>query len=292
MSGTSLPIEEIRGEFLEALKGASPRILLKAPTGSGKSTGIPPMMDDAGLGENGLIVVVQPRRMAARLLARHVARLRGSELGREVGYMVRFERHISSRTRIAYVTDGVLERWLTDRPCLEGVSAVVFDEFHERSLSGDLSLGRVLDLQEGPRPDLAVVVMSATLEMSGLREYMGESCRELEACGRQYPVEITYRPSRPVSDGRGRVAPPSVWDQAAEAVREAVKDAACGDILLFMPGVYEIRRTVELLEGKPWLGGWDIFPLYGALSPEQQNRAVERESGRASSSLRMWRKPP
>lgn len=123
---------------------------------------------------------------------------------------------------------------------------------------------------------MAVVVMSATLEMSGLREYMGESCRELEACGRQYPVEITYRPSRPVSDGRGRVAPPSVWDQAAEAVREAVKDAACGDILLFMPGVYEIRRTVELLEGKPWLGGWDIFPLYGALSPEQQNRAVEK----------------
>ena len=276
MPGTSLPIEEIRGEFLKALKGASPRILLKAPTGSGKSTGIPPMMDDAGLGGNGLIVVVQPRRMAARLLARHVARLRGVELGREVGYMVRFERHISSRTRIAYVTDGVLERWLTDRPGLEGVSAVVFDEFHERSLSGDLSLGRVLDLQEGPRPDLAVVVMSAPLEMSGLREYMGESCRELEACGRQYPVEITYRPARPVSDGRGRVAPPSVWDQAAEAVREAVKDAACGDILLFMPGVYEIRRTVELLEGKPWLGGRDIFPLYGALSPEQQNRAVEK----------------
>ena len=143
----SLPIEEIRGELLDALQAASPRVLLKAPTGSGKSTGVPPMMDDAGLGERGLIVVVQPRRMAARLLARHVARLRGVELGREVGYVVRFERHISSRTRIAYVTDGMLERWLTERPGLEGVSAVVFDEFHERSLSGDLSLGRVLDLQ-------------------------------------------------------------------------------------------------------------------------------------------------
>lgn len=276
MPGPSLPIEEIRGEFLEALKAGSPRILLKAPTGSGKSTGIPPMMDDAGLGGKGLIVVVQPRRMAARLLARHVARMRGVELGREVGYMVRFERHISSRTRMAYVTDGILERWLTDRPCLEGVSAVVFDEFHERSLSGDLSLGRVLDLQDGPRRDLAVVVMSATLEMSGLKEYMGESCRVLEARGRQYPVEITYRPPRLVSDGRGRVAPPPVWEQAAGAVREAVKDDGGGDILLFMPGVYEIRRTVELLESSPWLGGWDIFPLYGALSPEQQNRAVEK----------------
>lgn len=276
MPGPSLPIEEIRGEFLEALKAGSPRILLKAPTGSGKSTGIPPMMDDAGLGGKGLIVVVQPRRMAARLLARHVARMRGVELGREVGYMVRFERHISSRTRMAYVTDGILERWLTDRPCLEGVSAVVFDEFHERSLSGDLSLGRVLDLQDGPRRDLAVVVMSATLEMSGLKEYMGESCRVLEARGRQYPVEITYRPPRLVSDGRGRVAPPPVWEQAAGAVREVVKDDGGGDILLFMPGVYEIRRTVELLESSPWLGGWDIFPLYGALSPEQQNRAVEK----------------
>ena len=164
---SSLPIEEIRGELMEALRVPSPRILLKAPTGSGKSTGVPPMMDDAGLGDRGLIVVVQPRRMAARLLARHVARLRGVELGKEVGYAVRFERYISSRTRIAYVTDGMLERWLTERPSLEGVSAVVFDEFHERSLSGDLSLGRVLDLQEGPRRDLAVVVMSATLRYQG-----------------------------------------------------------------------------------------------------------------------------
>ena len=272
----SLPIEEIRGELLDALQAASPRVLLKAPTGSGKSTGVPPMMDDAGLGERGLIVVVQPRRMAARLLARHVARLRGVELGREVGYVVRFERHISSRTRIAYVTDGMLERWLTERPGLEGVSAVVFDEFHERSLSGDLSLGRVLDLQEGPRRDLAVVVMSATLEISGLREYMGDSCRVLEAHGRQYPVETVYRAPRLVSDGRGRVAPPPVWEQAADAVREAVKAGDCGDVLVFMPGVYEIRKTAELLAGRPWMAGRDVFPLYGALTPEQQNRAVEQ----------------
>ena len=276
MDSPSLPIEEIRGELLDALQAPSPRILLKAPTGSGKSTGVPPMMDDAGLGERGLIVVVQPRRMAARLLARHVARLRGGELGKEVGYVVRFERHISPRTRIAYVTDGMLERWLTERPALEGVSAVVFDEFHERSLSGDLSLGRVLDLQEGPRPDMAVAVMSATLEISGLRDYMGASCRVLEAHGRQYPVETVYRAPRLVSDGRGRVSPPPVWEQAADAVKEAVKDDGCGDVLVFMPGVYEIRKTAELLAGRPWMGGRDVFPLYGALTPEQQNRAVEQ----------------
>lgn len=272
----SLPIEEIRSDLLEALHAPSPRILLKAPTGSGKSTGVPPMMDDAGLGERGLIVVVQPRRMAARLLARYVARMRGCELGQEVGYVVRFERHISARSRIVYVTDGMLERWLTERPSLDGISAVVFDEFHERSLSGDLSLGRVLDLQDSIRPDLTVVVMSATLEIVGLREYMGDRCRVLEAQGRQFPVEVFYRAPRLVSDGRGRVSPLPVWEQVADVAKEAVKAEECGDILVFMPGVYEIRKTVELLSGKAWLKGWDVFPLYGALSPEDQNRAVEQ----------------
>lgn len=125
-----------------------------------------------------------------------------------MGYAVRFERYISSRTRIAYVTDGMLERWLTEWPSLEGVSAVVFDEFHERSLSGDLSLGRVLDLQEGPRWDLAVVVMSATLEISGLREYMGGSCRVLEAQGRQYPWKsFTGLPAWLVTDAAGWLLP-------------------------------------------------------------------------------------
>ncbi len=276
MSAPNLPVEELRGELLAALAEPSPRILLKAPTGSGKSTGVPPMMDDAGWGAKGLIVVVQPRRMAARLLARHVARLRGCELGQEVGYMVRFERHISAKTRIAYVTDGVLERWLTDRPNLDGVSAVVFDEFHERSLSGDLSLGRTLDLQESVRKDLAVLVMSATLEVGGLREYMGASCRVMEARGRQYPVDIVYRAPRLVSDGRGRVEAPPVWEQAVTAVQEAVKSPDCGDILIFMPGVYEIRKTVDLLESKSWLRDRDVFPLYGTLPPEQQNRAVEK----------------
>lgn len=105
---------------------------------------------------------------------------------------------------------------------------------------------------------------------------MGASCRVLEAHGRQYPVETVYRAPRLVSDGRGRVSPPPVWEQAADAVKEAVKDDGCGDVLVFMPGVYEIRKTAELLAGRPWMGGRDVFPLYGALTPEQQNRAVEQ----------------
>lgn len=270
-----LPIEKVRESFMEAMAEPSPRVLLRAPTGSGKSTGIPPMMLEAGLGERGMVLVVQPRRMAARLLARYVARKSGSELGREIGYMVRFERCISSATRLAFVTDGVLERRLTDNPDLSGVSAVVFDEFHERRLAGDLSLGRVLDLQEGVRPDLAVVVMSATLEVEGLQEFMGVSCRVLEASGRQFPVEVAYRPAAMVRDGRGNMVYPPVWEQAAAAVATEARKEDCGNMLVFMPGGFEIRKTVECLEGMSALKGWEIVSLHGSLSPEMQNRAVE-----------------
>lgn len=271
-----LPIVEIRDALLEILEQESVRVLLKAPTGSGKSTCVPLMLDEAGYGERGLIVVVQPRRMAARLLSTYVAKLSGNTLGREIGYVVRFERRMSAQTRIVYVTDGMLERWLTDNPQLEGVSAVIFDEFHERSLSTDISLGRVLELQETTRTDLAVVVMSATIELQGFVEYLGEKCHLLEARGRQYPVEMQYRPPRLISDGRGRMETPPIWEQAVKVVCEAAQHPEHGDVLVFMPGVYEIRKTIELLESKKELKGWDFYPLYGALSPELQNKAVEK----------------
>ncbi len=270
-----LPIEDVREVLMQAVALSSPRILLRAPTGSGKSTGVPPMMLEAGLGQRGMILVVQPRRMAARLLARYVARKNSVELGREIGYMVRFERCMSSATQLAFVTDGVLERWLTDNPDLSGVSAIVFDEFHERRLAGDLSLGRVLDLQESSRPDLAVVVMSATLEIEGLQGFMGASCRVLEAAGRQFPVEIAYRPPTMARDGRGNMAYPPVWEQAASAVAAESRRDDCGNMLVFMPGGFEIRKTVECLESMTALKGWEIVSLHGSLSPEMQNRAVE-----------------
>lgn len=270
-----LPIDGVREELCAALEAPSPLILLRAPTGSGKSTRIPCFFDDAGWGRDGLIVVVEPRRIAARQLAGYVSRRMGTILGRDVGYVVRFDRRMTESTRIVYVTDGILQRWLmADNLNLKGVSAVIFDEFHERGLSGDLCLARVTALQESARPDLAVMVMSATIEMKGLKDYLGERCRILETEGRQYPVEIDYMPSAPVSDRRGTSLSPPVWEQAAAAVRDAVKREDAGSILVFMPGVYEIRRTVELLESGAGAKGRKVYALHGALTPDQQEKAV------------------
>ncbi|MDO5450704.1 MAG: ATP-dependent helicase HrpB [Akkermansia sp.] len=270
----NLPVEQIRPQFLEALAAPGATVLISAPTGSGKSTRVPLMLDQAGYGEKGCILVVQPRRLAARLLAGYVARQYPCPLGREVGYTVRFDSRRSDSTRILFVTDGILERRLTDDPELRGVSAVVFDEVHERRLSGDLCLARVLQLQQAQRQDLAVVVMSATLELDKLQHYLPRAT-VLRAEGRLFPVEIAYRQPVPVRDRLGRVVPPPVWEQCAAGVRELLGQADCGDILVFLPGAYEIRRTVELLEHAAWMKGRDVFPLHGNLSPEAQNRAVE-----------------
>ncbi|MGB6222453.1 MAG: helicase-related protein, partial [Haloferula sp.] len=257
------------------------RVLLKAPTGSGKSTAVPGMLRDAGL--EGRILVIEPRRMAARMLAGWVARQRGGKLGGEVGYAVRFDTCYGKETKLIYLTDGLFQRWFQDDPELGGVSAVVFDEFHERRLAVDVALGRCLDLQESKRPDLRVVVMSATLETAGLAEFLAQrkdgvggtstlSC--LEAGGRTYPVEISYRASKPVRDRSGRMAELPVWDQVAAACKEALADPECGDVLCFLPGTHEIRRTMELLENAGWAREREILPLYSALPPAAQEAAV------------------
>ncbi len=268
-----LPIDAIREDVLEAVKAPGCCVLLSAPTGSGKSTRVPLMMLEAGWGERGTIIVVQPRRLAARLLAGFMARQFPCALGQEVGYAVRFDVRRSDATRILFMTDGLLERRLMDDPTLSGVSAVIFDEVHERRLSGDLCLARVLQLQRGERSDIGVVVMSATLELDKLQAYLPQA-RVLRAEGRLFPVEVTYRPPVPVRDRFGRVAPPPVWEQCAAAVKELAAKADGGDILVFLPGAYEIRRTVELLEAT--LRGRDVFALHGQLTPELQAQAVER----------------
>jgi len=266
-----LPVHALREELLNAVH-QSGRLLLRAPTGSGKSTCVPAMLLDGGV--EGLIVVVQPRRIAARMLARHVAALRKGRPGDEVGHVVRFENTMSSRTRIVYVTDGVLQRWLQDDPSLPDVGAVVFDEFHERRIASDVALARCLELQdavEGGRPDLKIVVMSATLEVAGLKEYL-EPCVVLEAEGRAYPVDIVYRgASAPAVRGRQEI---KIWDRVTEAVREVSARDDAGHILVFLPGVHEIRRTVELIERASWARGWKVCPLYSGLSPKLQDEAV------------------
>ncbi|MBM4152205.1 MAG: ATP-dependent RNA helicase [Kiritimatiellaceae bacterium] len=264
MNPKTLPIYELRDELIAALRADS-RLIIEAPTGSGKSTQVPQMLLDSGLC-SGDIVVLQPRRLAARMLARRVAQERGGETGGEVGYQVRFENCISSKTRIRYVTEGILLRQILSDPELRGVSAVIFDEFHERHLYGDITLARCLHLQK-TRPDLTIVVMSATLDAAPLREYLAP-CRELKSEGRMFPVDISYSAKKIDFDHK------PVWEAAADAFESAIRSGADGDVLIFMPGAYEISRTVEAVRSKSCAKGFVVLPLHGELPPREQDAAV------------------
>ncbi len=268
-----LPVFEIADALQAAVAEDRARVLLKAPTGSGKSTSVPGMLLDAGV--TGKILVIQPRRMAARLLASWVAQQRHATLGREVGYAVRFDSKYRDDTRLLYLTDGVFQRWLQDDPELHGVGAVIFDEFHERRLAVDIALARCLDLQDGPRPDLRVVVMSATLETAGLADFLAPATT-LEAGGRMFPVELVYRPDRaPVNDRRG--GPPRelpIWEKMVAVCRDAMALPDAGNILMFLPGSHEIRKTIERLANASFTRGWDVFPLYSTLPPAAQEAAI------------------
>ncbi len=265
MNPKELPIYELRDELTEALRSEN-RLLIEAPTGSGKSTQIPQMVLDGGATGPGEVVVLQPRRLAARLLAKRVAFERGVELGGEVGYQVRMERHVSSTTMIRYVTEGILLRQFLSDPQLKGVSAVIFDEFHERHIYGDITLARALLLQK-ERPDLKVIVMSATLDAGPLRDYLAP-CRELKSEGRMYPVEIEYSPKRIDFNHH------PVWEAAADAFEKAIEGGAEGDVLVFMPGAYEIARTVEAIRGKRCARDFAVLPLHGELRANEQDAAV------------------
>ncbi len=270
MNPKTLPIYELRDELIAALKTDS-RLIIEAPTGSGKSTQVPQMLLDSGLC-SGDIVVLQPRRIAARMLARRVAHERGGETGGEVGYQVRFESIVSNKTRIRYVTEGILLRQILGDPELRGVSAVIFDEFHERHLYGDITLARCLHLQK-TRPDLKIIVMSATLDAAPLRDYLAPCC-ELKSEGRMFPVEISYAAKRIDFDHH------PVWEAAADAFESAIRSGAEGDVLIFMPGAYEISRTVEAVRSKSCAKDFAVLPLHGELPPRDQDAAVEPGSGR------------
>src|SRR6266550_429971 len=166
-----LPIYDLEHDIVAALK-TTRRLILQAPTGSGKSTQVPQMLLKHGLLVNGQVVILQPRRLATRLLAARVACELGVELGREVGYQVRFENATSDATRIKFETEGILLRQMIQDSALRGIQAVIFDEFHERHLYGDITLARALDIQEQIRPDILIVVMSATLDAGALEKYL------------------------------------------------------------------------------------------------------------------------
>ena len=268
VSPRDLPIYELEPAIVAALR-ASGRLIVQAPTGSGKSTQIPQMLLRHGLlGARGEVTVLQPRRLATRLLAKRVAEEAGTALGEIVGYQIRLESRVSERTRIRFVTEGILLRQMSFDPALRGISAVVFDEFHERHLYGDISLARALQIQKTTRPDLKIIVMSATIDAAVLRDYLAP-CEVLTSQGRSFPVKIEHL-ARAVDFERE-----PVWDVAA---RECARVAAetPGDLLVFMPGAYEISRTVQAVQGERALRGFVAFPLHGELPPDAQDRAVAR----------------
>lgn len=255
-----LPVFEIETVLLAALRGGRARVLLKAPTGSGKSTSVPSMLIDGEITDR--ILVVEPRRMAAKLLAGWVAKQRHATLGNEVGYAIRFDTKYRVDSKIIFLTDGVFQRWLQDDPTLSGVGAVIFDEFHERRLSVDVALARCLNLQDSTRPDLKIVVMSATLETAGLADYLAPAV-SLVAGGRTHPVQVFYRADRPpVNDRRG--GPPReipIWEKMTSVCREAMTLPEPGNILMFLPGIHEIRRTIELLENSGTAKGLSLIHI-------------------------------
>ena len=268
MVSESLPIHEIAADIEASLGRSGPaRLVVAAPTGSGKSTQLPQIILDRGLAAEGKIVVLQPRRIAARMLARRIAWERGGRLGDEVGYQIRFENKTSRSTRIELVTDGILLRRFLRGPGLEDTSVIVFDEFHERGLESDLALALALRLQESMRPDLKIVVMSATLDTGAVAEYLGTG-EVLETGSRAYPVDIEYQPLRTGSQE-------GVWDAAARAFEKARPSLGDdGHALVFMPGVFEIRRTIDSIRRSKASKGFDVLPLYGDLPPGEQDAAV------------------
>jgi len=252
-----LPIDAVLSEVLGRLR-AHGAVVLVGPTGSGKTTRVPPAVLDAGIVGEGTVVVVQPRRVAARLAARRIAAERGGRVGGEVGYRVRFDTRVSGATRIEIVTEGVLVRRLLGDPFLEGVGAVVLDELHERSLDGDVALALLREIRT-LRPDLAVVVMSATLDPAPVADFLGAEV--VQATGRTFPVEIAYD-ERPVDrDSAARVP---------TAVREALRQAPDGHVLAFLPGVRDIERSADALADLDV----PVLPLHGRLRAEAQDAAL------------------
>jgi len=263
----ALPIDAILPDLIARLRDST-SVVLRAPTGAGKTTRVPPAILDAGLAGAGQVVLLQPRRLAARAAAARMAAERGVSLGDEVGYQVRFERKSSRATRILAMTDGLFVRMLQEDACLERVGAVVFDEFHERSIHTDLALAMVRRVQEEVRPELKVVVMSATLAAMPVSRYLHD-CPTLESEGRLHPVTVNYL--RHESQSPLPVA-------VAAGVRQVLEQTS-GDVLAFLPGVGEIRRTADELTHFAREQDWLLMELYGDMPLEQQ-QAVLRPAER------------
>lgn len=255
-----LPVDAVLDEVVAALR-SGPAVVVTAPPGSGKTTRVPPALLDAGVAE-GKVLLLQPRRAAARLVARRIAWERGSKVGGEVGYAVRFDKKTSAATRLEVLTEGLLNRRIQADPFLDGVGVVVLDEVHERSIHTDLALALVAEVMREARDDLKLVVMSATLDPAPLLSFLGEGTPVVRAEGRTFPVDVAFD-AKP-DDRR-------LGDRVAGAVRKALSAEDDGHVLAFLPGVREIAWSHEALGELP---GVDVLPLHGRLSAAEQDRAL------------------
>jgi ATP-dependent helicase HrpB len=251
-------VDEILPEVIAILQQTI-NLVIEAPPGTGKTTRVPPAVLGLVSGE---VIVLEPRRIAARLAARRVAWERGEEVGGTVGYQVRFEERIGPRTRLRFVTEGILTRRLLTDPTLKGIDAIVLDEFHERHLDSDLALALLKRLQR-IRPEIRIVVMSATLEAAPIARYL-DNCPVLRSEGKLFELSVRHLP----------YSPEPLHVQTRRAVELLSADQPSGSILAFLPGIAEIRRTMRECETIARQTGMLVLPLHGDLSPSEQDRAV------------------
>ena len=259
---TSLPIDAALPQLTSALAGNDAAVLVASP-GAGKTTRVPLVLLNEPWAKDKKILVLEPRRLAARAAAARMASTLREQVGDTVGLRVRFDSKVTKRTRIEILTEGVFTRLILDDPSLDGIAAVLFDEFHERSLDADLGLALARDAQLGLRPDLKLLVMSATLDGARVAALLGDALA-VESEGRVFPVETRYL---------GRDPRASIERQAADAVERALR-AESGSLLVFLPGAGEIRRTEELLKERIRDTNVDIVGLFGALDAREQDRAI------------------
>ena len=258
-----LPIQEIREAFLGAMRQPGGRCVVTAPTGSGKSTQVPKWLLECVPAAQ-KVLVLQPRRLAARMLAERVAWELGEKTGATVGYITRYERAVSDATRIFFITEGILTRMLLNPSELRDCGAIVFDEFHERTLNADLGLAMARSLQAGSLGELRLAVMSATLDAARVSEYLS-GCPVLCSDGRIHPVEISYT---------RRSEMRNLYQAVADGLRDLLDSGRPGDILVFLPGAGEIRHAAEELQRTRYGERLAVLPLYGEMSSEAQRQVM------------------
>ncbi|HTC90081.1 MAG TPA: ATP-dependent helicase HrpB [Bryobacteraceae bacterium] len=256
-----LPVDDLLPAIRESL-GRSHNLVIEAPPGAGKTTRVPPALLDL-VSEQRQVLVLEPRRLAARLAARRVAQELGEKLGETIGYQVRFEEVAGPRTRLRFLTEGILTRRLISDPLLADVDTVVLDEFHERHLETDLALALLRRLQRTKRPDLRIVVMSATLDAAPIAAFL-DGCPILRSEGRLFDLSLVHQPYSALP----------IEKQVASALEALVAQSLTGDVLVFLPGVAEIRRTERECRPLAARNNLLLLPLYGDLSPAEQDRAV------------------